>query len=86
LPTYDPAAFDIKQHAWDEIAGAMCQAELVHETIAVFSFLPMIASKWFGATLVFALTSVVTALFDLSFAMMQRYNRPRVLKLIRHGD
>ena len=86
LPTYDPSAFDIKQHTWNEIAGAMCQAELVHETIAVFSFLPMIASNWFGATLVFALTSVFSALFDLSFAMMQRYNRPRVLKLIRHGD
>ena len=86
LPTYDPDAFDVKQHSWDEIAGAMCQAELVHETIAVLSFLPIIASNWFGATLVFVLTSVFSALFDLSFAVIQRYNRPRVLKLLHHGE
>ncbi len=83
FPTYDPNIFDKQQHTWDEIAGAMCQAELVHETIAVWSFLPTLFSLWFGSTLVFVLTSVFSALFDLLFVMIQRYNRPRVLRLVR---
>ena len=84
LPTYDPAAFDPKRHSWEEIAGAMAQAELVHETIAGFSFLPLLAIPWLGAGWVFVLTSLASALLDLSFAALQRYNRPRVLRLIRN--
>ena len=82
FPTYDPNVFDKRQHSWGEIAGAMCQAELVHETIAALSFLPILASAWFGAGTVFAVTSLCAALFDLTFVMIQRYNRPRVLKIL----
>ena len=84
FPTYDPNVFDKKQHSWDEIAAATCQSELVHETIVVLSFLPIVFSVWFGATLVFTLTSIFSALFDLTFVMIQRYNRPRVLKVLNH--
>lgn len=82
LPTYDPAAFDPKRHSWEEIAQAMAQAELVHQTIALFSFLPLLAIPWLGAPWVFVLTSLASALLDLSFAVLQRFNRPRVLRLI----
>jgi glycosyl-4,4'-diaponeurosporenoate acyltransferase len=37
----------------------------------------------FGAFWVFLITSVLSALMDLLFAIMQRYNRPRILKLCR---
>lgn len=82
LPTYDPEAFDRHQHSWDEIAQAMCQAELVHEVIAALSFLPIVASLWLGATVVFVVTSILAAAFDLTFVVIQRYNRPRVLKIV----
>lgn len=84
FPTYDPNAFDKKQHSWSEIAQAMCQSELVHQTIVILSFLPILFSFWFGSTLVFVLTSILSALFDLMFVMIQRYNRPRVLKMINN--
>lgn len=84
FPTYDPNVFDKNQHTWSEIAAAMCQSELVHETIAVLSFLPIIASLWFGSVLVFVLTSVFSAMFDLMLVIIQRYNRPRVLKMLKH--
>ena len=82
FPAYDPNVFDEKQHSWNEIAAATCQSELVHETIVVLSFLPIVFSVWFGATVVFVLTSIFSALFDLTFVMIQRYNRPRVLKVL----
>lgn len=81
MPTYDPDVFNPHIHSWDEIAQAMCQSELVHETIVVLSFLPIVASRWFGSAPVFILTSVAAAAVDLSFVIMQRYNRPRVVKI-----
>ena len=82
MPTYDPSVFDPKLHSWDEIAQAMCQAEIVHEVIAVLSFLPLFAAIPFGTFPVFLLTSLLAAAYDLSFVIMQRYNRPRILRFI----
>ena len=83
MPTYNPELFSTKNHTWDEIVQAMCQAELVHETIAVLSFLPILMSIWWGEFWVFLVTSVCAAFIDLSFVIMQRYNRPRVLRLMK---
>lgn len=83
MPTYDPDSFNLKLHPPEEIAGAMCQAELSHEIIVLFSFLPLLTVPMFGAFLVFLITSVLAALMDLMFAIMQRYNRPRILKLCK---
>lgn len=82
MPTYDPALFDPRLHTWEEIVQAMCQAELVHETIAVLSFLPILAGIWFGEYPVFIVTSVLSAACDMVFVIMQRYNRQRVTKLL----
>ena len=81
MPTYRSSLFSRKDHTWDEIAQAMCQSELVHETNMLLSFLPVIASKWFGSFSVFLITSICGAIFDLLFVIMQRYNRPRVIKI-----
>lgn len=82
MPTYDPSGFDPRQHSWEEIAQAMCQAEIVHEVIIALSFLPLLAAIPFGAFGVFLITSILAALFDLCFVIMQRFNRPRIIKLI----
>jgi hypothetical protein len=82
MATYDPSCFDCSIHTWDEIAQAMCQAELVHEVIIVLSFLPLLASIPFAALPVFVMTSVLAACYDAMFVIMQRYNRPRIVKLI----
>lgn len=82
MPTYDPTLFDPKLHSWDEIAQAMCQAEIVHEVIAVLSFLPLLLAIPFGEFLVFFITSLLAAMYDLCFVIMQRFNRPRIINLI----
>lgn len=81
MPTYEPELFDPHRHTWDEIAQAMCQSELVHETICLLSFLPVAASIWLGDLPVFLITSLLAACFDLSFVLIQRYNRPTVIRL-----
>ncbi len=84
MPTYNSDFFNPKLHTWDEIAQAMCQAELVHETIVVLSFAPIAVGIWFGAYPVFITTSVLAALFDMMFVIMQRYNRARIVRLIKN--
>ena len=82
FPTYDPACFDSRLRTWDEIAQATCQAELVHEVIILLSFIPILASIPFGARSAFVITSVLAACYDAMFVIMQRYNRPRIVRLI----
>jgi len=84
MPTFNPEIFSYKKHSWNEIAQAMCQSELVHETNIILSFVPLIASKWFGSFYVFLITSVCGAVFDLLFVIMQRYNRGRIIKIAIH--
>jgi len=81
MPTYNPESFSYKKHSWNEIAQAMCQSELVHETNIILSFISLIVSKWFGSFYIFLITSVCSAIFDLLFVIMQRYNRVRVIKI-----
>ncbi len=82
VPTYDESLFDSEKHSWEEILGAMCQAELVHETIMILSFLPIIAGVWFGDFPVFIITSIVAAMVDMTFVIIQRYNRQRVMCML----
>lgn len=83
MPTFEPEYFDIHKRDMKEIIGATCQAEVVHEIIMVLSFLPILLGKVFGATEIFVITSILAASIDLVFVIMQRFNRPRLVKLVR---
>ncbi len=61
----------------------MCQAEVVHEIIVVLSFVPILFTIWAGALPVFLITSILSGFMDLLFVALQRYNRSRVIRLIR---
>ncbi len=82
IPTFVPKQFDVSQHSIEDIAMATCQAEIVHEIIMVLSFIPVLFSRQFGALWVFLITSILAAFIDLVFVLLQRFNRPRLLKLI----
>ena len=84
MATYDPSCFDSSIHTWDEIAQATCQAELIHEVIIILSFIPILAAIKFGELFVFSITSVSAACYDTMFVIIQRYNRPRIIKLIKN--
>ena len=79
--TYNPESFSFDHHTPQRIVANMCQAEVVHEVIILFSFLPLFAAIPFGEFPVFLLTSLFAALVDTMFVIMQRYNRPRLMEL-----
>lgn len=83
LPTYDPERYDIKKHSIEEIIRATCQSEIVHEINMILSFVPIVFTIWFGALAAFLATSCVACVIDGVFVIMQRYNRPRLKRLLK---
>ena len=83
MPTFAPDMLDLKVHTLEEIAGAMCQSEVVHSVIALLCFVPIFATLIWGTFWVFFITSVLSACVEIMFVIMQRYNRPRIIKIIK---
>ena len=83
LPTYNPEYYNVREHSVEEIIQVTCQSEIVHELNMLLSFVPVIFTIWFGSLAAFLITSSVAFCFDGIFVIMQRYNRPRLRKLLR---
>lgn len=86
IPTYNEDLFSIEKRTFHEIAQATCQSEIVHEINAVLSFLPLLSTGVFGSFMVFLITSVLASCFDLMFVIVQRYNRPLLVKLAKRRE
>ena len=82
LPTYSPDTFDTSQKTVGELVGATCQAELVHEIIMLLSLLPIAFIPLLGGAAAMIITSVLAMAFDSLFVIIQRYNRPRLVKIM----
>ncbi len=84
-PTYIVDNFNFKKHSAEEILRNMCTAELDHELNTVLSFLPLVISlgvdRLRSELWIFAVTGIVAGCFDMYFAVIQRYNRPRLIRL-----
>ncbi|MBR2282862.1 MAG: hypothetical protein IJ874_00355 [Ruminococcus sp.] len=80
-PTYAPEEFDISRHSFQELIIASCRAETVHIINVLISFVPLLFSLKFGSFAVFLLTSLAGAVFDMIFVIIQRFNRPRLVRL-----
>ena len=83
MPTYDPREFSFTDNSPERIIRNSCSAELVHEVIALLSFAPMLVIPVFGEAAVFIITSILAALADCIFVIMQRYNRPRLQQYLK---
>ena len=82
MPTYDPRKFSVTENTPKQLIANMCQAEVVHEVISLFSFVPVAFSAVWDSFGVFFVTSTLAAALDLTFVMLQRYNRPRLVRIL----
>ncbi|MDE5985586.1 MAG: hypothetical protein K2H13_10075 [Eubacterium sp.] len=82
MPSYNPQTYMTKNVPLETIINTMCRNEVIHEIIALLSFVPILFSLAFDAVLVFVITSIIACMCDLTFVVMQRYNRPRVVRLM----
>lgn len=83
IPTYEPRLFSLEENTLEQIVANMCQAEVVHEVIVLCSFIPVLFALIFGSFWVFLITSVCSAALDLVFVCLQRFNRPRLVRILQ---
>lgn len=81
VPTYNPDEFDIKKNSVEQLIINCCNSEIVHTANIFASYIPILFSIWFNSLPVFIITSVLASIYDLQFVALQRYNRPRLLKI-----
>ena len=86
LPTYSPVTFDTTQKTVKEIVGATCQAEIVHEIIMVLSLMPIALIPLLGGAAAIIITSFLSMLIDLTFVILQRYNRPKLIRVMERFE
>lgn len=82
IPTYNKDQFDFNSKSIEDLIGATCQAEVIHELMFLESFIPLLLIIPYGKPLVFIITSVICAVIELIFIIVQRYNRPRLINFM----
>lgn len=80
--TYDPDAFSQEKHSLEEIANAMSKAETDHWINQLIALSTILFSLIWGAFWIFLATAIIAVLFDAQFIVVQRFNRPYVLRVI----
>jgi len=80
--TYDPGAFSLKQHSYEEVANAMAKAETDHWINELISLSTMFFPLLWGAPWLFISTGIVGMLFDMQFILVQRFHRPIIVRVI----
>lgn len=84
--TAKPEQFDIKALTPDELIHNVAQAETVHWINVVLSFFPLVLIIPYGAAWVFIITSLGAALIDFRYVIIQRFNRPQMMKYKRFKE
>lgn len=80
--TYNPGDFDVKNKPLDEIANIMAKSEVDHWINEAISLSTMLFGLIWGHPWLFIVSAIAAMIFDSQFIIIQRYNRPRILKLL----
>lgn len=80
--TYDPSSFSLKENTKEEILSTMLKSELDHWINELISLSTLFFGLIWGEMWIFMLTCFAAMIFDAQFICIQRYNRPRLSKLI----
>ena len=81
--TFDPAAYDFENRTLEQLATTMAKSELDHWINEIISVASVLFAFVFGCFPAFLITAVLSMIFDAQFIVVQRYNRPIVLRLIQ---
>ncbi len=78
LPKFERTDFSLTRQSIQNIIDTGCEIETEHEITIGTSMLGMLLVIPFGYIWIFAVTAIVTVVYDLLFIAVQRYNRPRL--------
>ncbi len=86
MPTFDAALFSVKNSSPEILIQQVCHAEVVHVTTFFFCYLSVLLSLFAEDRAMFLVISITIAilssLLELLLIIVQRYNRPRLIRLM----
>lgn len=80
--TYNPESFSLKTNSLEDLANTMSKSEVDHWINEVISLSTMLFALIWGEFWIFFITAIAAMIFDSQFIIIQRYNRPRIVKMI----
>ena len=80
--TYNPEQFSLKNNSLENIVNTMTKSEVDHWINELISISTLLFAIPWGEFWIFALTALFAMIFDSQFIIIQRYNRPRVIKIL----
>jgi len=80
--TYNPESFSLKKYSLEEIANTMSKSEVDHWINELISLSTILFSIVWGQLWIFLITAIVAMIFDSQFIIIQRYNRPRIVRIL----
>lgn len=80
--TYNPESFSLKEHSLEEIVNTMSKSEVDHWINEAISLSTILFSIVWGQFWIFFITAIAAMIFDSQFIIIQRYNRPRLVRII----
>ena len=80
--TYNPESFSLKEHSLEEIVNTMAKSEVDHWINEIISLSTIFFSLIWGQFWIFFVTALAAMIFDSQFIIIQRYNRPRIVRIL----
>ncbi len=80
--TYNPELFSLKHYSLEDVANVTAKAELDHWINELISLSTLLFATLWGELWIFGITAFAAMLFDAQFIVIQRYNRPRMIRLL----
>ena len=80
--TYNPEQFSLKENSLEKIANTMAKSEVDHWINEAISLSTLLFAIPWGTFWAFAISALVAMIFDSQFIIIQRYNRPRIIKIL----
>ena len=80
--TYNPQDFSLKDNSLEDIVNVMAKSEVDHWINEAISVSTIFFSLIWGKFWIFFITALAAMIFDSQFIIIQRYNRPRIVKLL----
>ena len=84
--TYNPESFSLKEHSLEEIVDTMTKSEVDHWINEVISLSTLLFSLMWGELWAFLISAIVAMIFDSQFIIIQRYNRPRIVRILEKSN
>ncbi|MBR5538292.1 MAG: hypothetical protein IKU61_00185 [Clostridia bacterium] len=80
--TFEPDNYDFQNRTLEQLATTMAKSELDHWINEIISIVSIFFTFIWGCFPAFFISAVAAMLFDAQFIIVQRYNRPVVIRLM----